>query len=53
MLVELAPQVIEAVDVPALVSGTISDGRRLAAAVAIGGARVAIEIRFIAKVENH
>ena len=35
---DLALQVIEAVDVPVLVSGAISDGWRLAAALAIGGA---------------
>jgi NAD(P)H-dependent flavin oxidoreductase YrpB (nitropropane dioxygenase family) len=48
----LAPQVIEAVDVPVVVSGGIHSGRGLAAALAMGAAGVAMGTRFVATVEN-
>jgi NAD(P)H-dependent flavin oxidoreductase YrpB (nitropropane dioxygenase family) len=48
----LAPQVIGGVAVPVVVSGGIHDGRGLAAALAMGGAGVAMGTRFIATSEN-
>lgn len=48
----LAPQVIDAVAGPVVVSGGIYDGRGLAAVLAMGGAGVAMGTRFIATVEN-
>jgi NAD(P)H-dependent flavin oxidoreductase YrpB (nitropropane dioxygenase family) len=48
----LAPQVIQAVDVPVVVSGGIADGAGLAAILAMGGAGVAMGTRFIATEEN-
>lgn len=44
----LAPQVIAALDIPVIVAGGICDGRGLAAALAMGGAAVAMGTRFIA-----
>jgi NAD(P)H-dependent flavin oxidoreductase YrpB (nitropropane dioxygenase family) len=48
----LAPQVIEAVDIPVVVSGGICDGRGLAAVLAMGGAAAAMGTRFIATKEH-
>jgi NAD(P)H-dependent flavin oxidoreductase YrpB (nitropropane dioxygenase family) len=48
----LAPQVIESVEVPVVVSGGIYDARGLAAALAMGAAGVAMGTRFIATREN-
>ncbi len=48
----LAPQVIDALDIPVVVSGGIADGRGLAAVLAMGGAAVAMGTRFIATVEH-
>src|SRR5438270_725125 len=48
----LAPQVIDAVEVPVVVSGGIHDGRGLAAALAMGAAGVGMGTRFIATLEN-
>jgi enoyl-[acyl-carrier protein] reductase II len=48
----LAPQVIEALDIPVVVSGGIADGRGLAAVLAMGGAAVAMGTRFIATQEH-
>jgi enoyl-[acyl-carrier protein] reductase II len=48
----LAPQVIDAVDVPVIVSGGIFDGRGLAAVLAMGAAAVAMGTRFIATTEH-
>jgi NAD(P)H-dependent flavin oxidoreductase YrpB (nitropropane dioxygenase family) len=48
----LAPQVIDTVEVPVVVSGGIHDGRGLAAALAMGAAGVGMGTRFIATVEN-
>lgn len=44
----LAPQVIEALDIPVIVAGGICDGRGLAAALTMGAAAVAMGTRFIA-----
>jgi enoyl-[acyl-carrier protein] reductase II len=48
----LAPQVIDEVDVPVIVSGGIYDGRGLAAVLAMGAAAVAMGTRFIATAEH-
>lgn len=48
----LAPQVIDALDIPVLVSGGIADGRGLAASLAMGAAGVAMGTRFIATQEH-
>lgn len=48
----LAPQVIDALDIPVIVSGGIADGRGLAAVLAMGGAAVAMGTRFIATAEH-
>lgn len=48
----LAPQVIDTVEVPVVVSGGIHDGRGLAAALAMGAAGVGMGTRFIATLEN-
>jgi len=48
----LAPQVVEAVDIPVVVSGGICDGRGLAAVLAMGGAAAAMGTRFIATREH-
>lgn len=48
----LAPQVIDALDIPVIVSGGIYDGRGLAAVLAMGAAAVAMGTRFIATVEH-
>jgi NAD(P)H-dependent flavin oxidoreductase YrpB (nitropropane dioxygenase family) len=48
----LAPQVIDNVEVPVVVSGGIHDGRGLAAALAMGAAGVGMGTRFIATLEN-
>ena len=48
----LAPQVIGELDCPVVVSGGISDGRGLAAMLAMGAAGVAMGTRFIATVEH-
>ena len=48
----LAPQVLDSVDVPVVVSGGIYDARGLAAALAMGAAGVAMGTRFIATREN-
>lgn len=48
----LAPQVIQSVEVPVVISGGIFDGHGLAAVLAMGGAGVAMGTRFIATEEN-
>jgi NAD(P)H-dependent flavin oxidoreductase YrpB (nitropropane dioxygenase family) len=48
----LAPQVIEAVDCPVIVSGGIYDGRGLAAMLAMGASGIAMGTRFIATTEH-
>jgi NAD(P)H-dependent flavin oxidoreductase YrpB (nitropropane dioxygenase family) len=48
----LAPQVIQSVDLPVVISGGISDGYGLAAVLAMGGVGVAMGTRFIATEEN-
>ncbi len=48
----LAPQVIQSVDIPVVVSGGIVDGCGLAAVLAMGGVGVAMGTRFIATEEN-
>jgi NAD(P)H-dependent flavin oxidoreductase YrpB (nitropropane dioxygenase family) len=48
----LAPQVIDLLDCPVIVSGGICDGRGLAAVLAMGGAAVAMGTRFIATQEH-
>ena len=48
----LAPQVIEAVDCPVVVSGGIYDGRGMAAMLAMGAAGIAMGTRFIATREH-
>jgi enoyl-[acyl-carrier protein] reductase II len=48
----LAPQVIDALDIPVVVSGGICDGRGLAAVLAMGGAAAAMGTRFIATQEH-
>jgi len=48
----LAPQVIEALDIPVVISGGIADGRGLAAVLAMGGAAAAMGTRFIATQEH-
>ena len=48
----LAPQVIDALDIPVIVSGGIFDGRGVAAVLAMGAAAVAMGTRFIATVEH-
>jgi enoyl-[acyl-carrier protein] reductase II len=48
----LAPQVIDELDVPVIVSGGIYDGRGLAAVLAMGAAAVAMGTRFIATAEH-
>ncbi len=48
----LAPQVIDALDIPVIVAGGICDGRGLAATLAMGGAAVAMGTRFIATREH-
>jgi NAD(P)H-dependent flavin oxidoreductase YrpB (nitropropane dioxygenase family) len=48
----LAPQVIDAVEVPVVVSGGVYDARGLAAALAMGAAGVGMGTRFIATLEN-
>lgn len=48
----LAPQVIDALDIPVIVSGGIFDGRGLAAVLSMGAAAVAMGTRFIATAEH-
>ncbi|MDT7693557.1 MAG: hypothetical protein QOD96_5717 [Pseudonocardiales bacterium] len=48
----LAPQVIERLDCPVIVSGGLCDGRGLAAMLAMGAAGIAMGTRFIATVEH-
>jgi len=48
----LAPQVIDALDLPVVVSGGIADGRGLAAVLAMGAAAAAMGTRFIATREH-
>ena len=48
----LAPQVIELLDCPVVVSGGLCDGRGLAAMLAMGAAGIAMGTRFIATVEH-
>lgn len=48
----LAPAVLDAVDVPVLVSGGIKDGRGLAGVLAAGGAGIAMGTRFLVSAEN-
>jgi NAD(P)H-dependent flavin oxidoreductase YrpB (nitropropane dioxygenase family) len=48
----LAPQVIDSLDIPVIVSGGIGDGRGLAGVLAMGGAAVAMGTRFIATAEH-
>lgn len=49
----LVPQVVDAVDIPVLAAGAISDGRGLAAALALGAEGVWMGTRFIASPEAH
>lgn len=49
----LVPQVVDAVDIPVLAAGAISDGRGLAAALALGADGVWMGTRFIASPEAH
>lgn len=48
----LAPQVIAELDCPVLVAGGITDGRGLAAALAMGAAGISMGTRFVATVEH-
>lgn len=48
----LAPQVIQSIELPVVISGGIFDGHGLAAVLAMGGAGVAMGTRFIATEEN-
>lgn len=48
----LAPQVIEALDIPVIVAGGICDGRGLAAVLTMGAAAAAMGTRFIATREH-
>lgn len=48
----LAPEVLDRVDVPVLVSGGIKDGRGLAAMLAAGAAGVAMGTRFLVSAES-
>lgn len=48
----LAPQVIDALDIPVVISGGICDGRGLAAVLGMGGAAAAMGTRFIATQEH-
>lgn len=48
----LVPQVLDAVDIPVLAAGGITDGRGLAAALAMGAAGVAMGTRFLLSAES-
>ena len=48
----LVPQVVEAVDIPVLAAGGITDGRGLAAALAMGAEGVAMGTRFLLSAES-
>ncbi|MBI3967632.1 MAG: DUF561 domain-containing protein [Chloroflexi bacterium] len=47
----LVPQVVDAVDVPVLAAGGLSDGRGLVAALALGASGVWLGTRFVASLE--
>jgi enoyl-[acyl-carrier protein] reductase II len=47
----LVPQVVDAVDIPVIAAGGISDGRGLAAALALGAAGIQMGTRFICATE--
>ncbi len=49
----LIPQVVDAVDIPVIAAGSITDGRGLAAALAFGAQGVWMGTRFIASDEAH
>ena len=49
----LIPQIVEAVNIPVVAAGGITDGRGLAAALAMGAQGVWVGTRFIASVEAH
>jgi len=48
----LAPNVIQAVDIPVVVAGGIRDGSTMAAALALGADAVALGTRFVATTDN-
>ncbi|KAA9164450.1 2-nitropropane dioxygenase [Amycolatopsis acidicola] len=48
----LLPNVVDAVDVPVLLSGGVRDGRGLAAALCLGAQGVALGTRFAATIDN-
>ncbi|MFH0882305.1 MAG: nitronate monooxygenase [bacterium] len=48
----LIPQVVDAVDIPVIAAGGITDGRGIAAALALGAAGVQMGTRFAATVES-
>lgn len=48
----LAPNVVDAVDIPVLVAGGIRDGATMAAALALGADGVALGTRFVASFDN-
>lgn len=48
----LAPEVIERVRIPVIISGGLKDGRGLAAALAMGAAGIAMGTRFLVSREN-
>lgn len=48
----LVPQVVEAVDIPVLAAGGITDGRGLAGALAMGAEGVAMGTRFLLSAES-
>ncbi len=49
----LIPQMVEAVKIPVVAAGGISDGRHLAAALAFGAQGIWVGTRFIASAEAH
>ncbi len=49
----LIPQIVEAVNIPVIAAGAITDGRGLAAALAFGAQGVWVGTRFIASREAH
>ena len=48
----LVPQVVDAVDVPVVAAGGVTDGRGLAAALALGAAGVSLGTRFLVAEES-
>ncbi len=51
--IALIPQIVDAVEIPVLAAGALTDGRRLAAALAFGAQGVWMGTRFIASHEAH